>query len=101
MIITSHSYFIYRKINNFFNVNYVNKAPQNIVEEERNNLFGIAPKTIYENIENLDKYKEKLPDRGYYYAIIEYGDDDGDYFSELEHHIMPNLSFVFERISHH
>ena len=49
----------------------------------------------------LSRYKDKLPDRGYYYAIIEYGDDDGDYFSELEHHIMPRLPFVLKRISHH
>ena len=49
----------------------------------------------------LDKYKEKLPDRGYYYAIIEYGDEDGDYFSKLEHQIMPHLPFVLKRISHH
>ena len=33
---------------------------EHFTEEERNNLFGVAPKTIYENIENLDKYKEKL-----------------------------------------
>lgn len=33
---------------------------EHYTEKERNNLFGIAPKTIYENIENLDKYKEKL-----------------------------------------
>jgi len=29
-------------------------------EEQRNSLFGVAPKSIYENIQNLEKYKEKL-----------------------------------------
>ena len=33
---------------------------EHYTEEERNKLFGIAPKTIYENIDNLEKYKEKL-----------------------------------------
>lgn len=28
--------------------------------EERDKLFGIAPKSVYENIENLDKYKNKV-----------------------------------------
>ena len=46
-------------------------------------------------------YKDKLQSRGYYYAILEYGDDDGEYFSELEHEIMPSLPFVLLRISHH
>jgi len=29
-------------------------------DEQRNNLFGEAPKSIYENIQNLEKYKDKL-----------------------------------------
>ena len=29
-------------------------------EEQRNSLFGIAPKSIYENIQNLEKYQDKL-----------------------------------------
>ena len=33
---------------------------EHYTEEQRNVLFGIAPKTIYENIENLEIYKEKL-----------------------------------------
>ena len=33
---------------------------EHYTEERRNKLFGEAPKTIYENIENLEKYKEKL-----------------------------------------
>ena len=33
---------------------------EHYTEEQRNELFGKAPKTIFENIENLDKYKEKL-----------------------------------------
>ena len=49
----------------------------------------------------MNMYKDKLPSRGYYYAIIEYGDEDGTYFSELEHEIMPSLPFVLLRISHH
>ena len=45
----------------------------------------------------IDKFKSYVNHRGYF-SIVEYCDhEDG----ELEHHIMPNLSFVFERISHH
>jgi len=29
-------------------------------DEQRNSLFGEAPKSIYENIQNLEKYKDKL-----------------------------------------
>lgn len=29
-------------------------------QEERDKLFGIAPKSVYENLENLEKYKNKL-----------------------------------------
>ena len=32
----------------------------------------------------LEKVLKELPKRGYY-ASIEYGDDDGSYYSELEH----------------
>lgn len=41
----------------------------------------------------------ELPKRGYY-SMVEYG-DDSSFYSELEHHIMPGLEFVFRRISHH
>lgn len=45
----------------------------------------------------IEKFKRYVNHRGYF-SIVEYCDhEDG----ELEHHIMPNLSFVFERISHH
>ena len=33
---------------------------EDYTEEERNSLFGKAPKSVYENIENLDLQKEKL-----------------------------------------
>lgn len=29
-------------------------------EEQRNSLFGVAPKSIFENLENLENYQEKL-----------------------------------------
>ena len=29
-------------------------------EQQRNSLFGVAPKSIYENIQNLEKYQDKL-----------------------------------------
>ena len=47
--------------------------------------------------DRIEKFKNYVNHRGYF-AIVEYCDHDN---SELEHHIMPNLSFVFERISHH
>ena len=33
---------------------------EDYTEDERNSLFGIAPKTVYENIQNLDDQKEKI-----------------------------------------
>ena len=33
---------------------------EDYTKEERNSLFGIAPRSVFENIENLDKYAEKL-----------------------------------------
>jgi len=33
---------------------------KSIGEDEINKLFGIAPKSIYENLDNLNKYSEKL-----------------------------------------
>ena len=48
----------------------------------------------------LEKVLKELPKRGYY-ASVEYGDDDGSYYSELEHEIMPYQEFVVRRISHH
>ena len=56
-------------------------------------------KRIVDNIvkDRIEKFKNYVNHRGYF-SIVEYCDhEDG----ELEHHIMPNLSFVFERISHH
>jgi hypothetical protein len=48
----------------------------------------------------LEKVLQELPKRGYY-AIVEYGDDDGAWYGELEHEIMPCQDFVVRRISHH
>lgn len=44
--------------------------------------------------------EEKLPNRGYYASVI-YGDDDGAFYSDLEHNIMPYQKFVIKQISHH
>lgn len=33
---------------------------EDYTEEQRNSLFGIAPKSVFENLENLDKQTEKL-----------------------------------------
>lgn len=44
--------------------------------------------------------EERLPNRGYYASVI-YGDDDGSFYSELEHRIMPYQDFVIKCISHH
>jgi hypothetical protein len=48
----------------------------------------------------LARFKEKVPESSYI-AIIEYGDEDGSFYSALEHDIMPELDFVYARISHH
>lgn len=58
-------------------------------------------KAVKEYVEiGLEKVLKELPKRGYY-ASVEYGDDDGTYYSELEHEIMPYQEFVVRRISHH
>ena len=49
----------------------------------------------------MERYKAQLPKRGYHYAIVEYGDEDGKFFSSLEHEIMPRMPFVFKRIDNH
>ncbi len=48
----------------------------------------------------VELFNDRLCKKGIY-AIVEYGDEDGPFFSELEHEIMPYVSFTFERISHH
>lgn len=48
----------------------------------------------------LKNIKARLPKRGYYASIV-YGDDDGSFYSDLEHRIMPNMPFLIKRISHH
>ena len=47
----------------------------------------------------MKKAEDGIPKRGFL-ASVEYGDDD-EFYGELEHYIMPYLSFVFETISHH
>ena len=47
----------------------------------------------------MESVLKDLPKRGYY-SMVEYG-DDSSFYSELEHHIMPDLEFVIRRISHH
>ena len=44
--------------------------------------------------------KKEIPSRAFL-SVVEYGDDDGSYYSNLEHEIMPYLDFVYKRISHH
>lgn len=46
------------------------------------------------------KLEERLPKRGYI-SVIEYSDNDGLIFGELEHRVMPYLPFTVKTISHH
>lgn len=48
----------------------------------------------------IHAFMERVP-RDRYIAIIEYGDEDGSFYSELEHEIMPAMDFVEYSISHH
>ena len=48
----------------------------------------------------MDYAEANLPKRGIL-ASIEYSDEDGGFFSELEHDIMPRMPFVFAILSHH
>ena len=49
----------------------------------------------------MENYKKRLPKRCYYCSVVTYGDDDGDFFGNLEHKIMPRMPFVFKRIDNH
>lgn len=47
--------------------------------------------------ERIEAFIKETNHRGYF-SIVEYCDhDEGD----MEHHIMPRMSFVYERMSHH
>lgn len=48
----------------------------------------------------IHAFMERVP-RDRYIAIIEYGDEDGSFYSDLEHEIMPTMDFVDCRMSHH
>lgn len=48
----------------------------------------------------VEEFKKKI--KGFNrFAVVEYGDEDGQFYSGLEHEIVPNLSCCIERISHH
>ena len=53
------------------------------------------------------KYVFEVPEKEYVYAgdlvlvEVSYSDNDGDYFSELEHHIMPRLASTMVIFDHH
>lgn len=58
-------------------------------------------KEIEDTTEELyQKVIAKLPKKGVY-SCLEYGDDDGEFYSDLEHEIMPDMPFMFYRVSHH
>lgn len=48
----------------------------------------------------IKAFMERVP-RDKYIAIIEYGDEDGSFYSDLEHEIMPKMDFVDCMVSHH
>ncbi len=48
----------------------------------------------------LKAFKQRVPEDKYV-AILEYGDEDGSFYSALEHEIMGDLDFVDCRISYH
>lgn len=50
--------------------------------------------------EQIEKAMKELPKRGII-AEVEYADEDGSFFSDMEHEIMPYMPFVFKTISHH
>lgn len=77
----------------------------------RTNKYGSTYAEIYKNPEfkkdvkeyvnkQLEKAMQALPKRGII-AEVEYADEDGSFFSDMEHEIMPYMPFVFKTISHH
>lgn len=50
---------------------------------------------------HMEEHKRNLPKRCEYCGILEYGDEDGNFYATLEHDIMPRMPFVFKRIDNH
>ncbi len=48
----------------------------------------------------IGKYRDQMTSKSAF-VEVEYGDDDGSYFADLEHRIMPEVASTICRISHH
>lgn len=82
---------------------YTKETVKNLVSEEiTHNGFYYSP----EKAEIIDKQTKFILDyadeKGYNrFVMVSYGDDDGEFFSCLEHRIVPDLSNTIEIYSHH
>ena len=61
--------------------------------------FRVALKDMVDA--EMEKIVSQLPPRGYYYGILHYSDEDGAWFSDLEHNVVPKMPGVFKRLSYH
>lgn len=50
---------------------------------------------------SMSEFLGELPKRAYYYGVLRYADEDGDYFGFLEHELMPALPFTKYRLNEH
>lgn len=57
-----------------------------------------ASKSLIEDF--IKRFYEELGDKAYV-VIMEYGDESGGIFGELEHYVMPALDCVVRRFNHH
>lgn len=66
---------------------------------------------LYNDLKNTESSKRKIEkwEREYYDMkqlkekeyIVQYADDDGEFYSNMEHEFMPYLNITKRRISHH
>lgn len=61
--------------------------------------FRVALKDILDK--EMEKISSSLPPRAMYYGILHYSDEDGAWFSDIEHNVVPKMPGVFKRLSYH
>lgn len=61
--------------------------------------FRVALKDIVDK--EMEKISSSLPPRAMYYGILKYSDEDGKWFSDIEHNVVPKMPGVFKRLSYH
>ena len=53
-----------------------------------------------QDMKELDKFEEKAQGKNYFVSVT-YSDNDGSFYSEMEHDVVPELECCLRRDSHH